>query len=104
MKRTFQTAVNEHGEMVLVRTQNMQDVLTWSYSAMIPIAVVNGSNLNNAYEIAISEQLKKLYLNKRNRPWINELLIETGVDTDTFPGQAFFKAAHLIFKSKIVKK
>lgn len=94
--------VDEHGQMLLVRTPNMQQVLTWCFQSMIPIALAHG--IERDYEQTISDYLKKLYLNKRNRPWLNELLLETGVDVNTFPGYAFEKAATLIFKSKIVKK
>lgn len=93
--------VNEHGELVLARTPAMQTTLTWAYQDMVRIAFING--VDGAYENAISDQLKKLYLHKRSRPWINELLVETGVDVNTFPGEAFTKAGTLIFKSKIIK-
>jgi len=99
---TFEKAINEHGELVLKRTPNMQSIMTWCYNTMIPIAVVHG--FDGAYEKAISEYLVKLYGNKRNRPWLDELLKETGVDTEKFMSHAFQKAANLIFKSKIVKK
>jgi hypothetical protein len=93
--------VNEHGQLVLVRTPNMQQILTWCYNTMIPIAIVKG--FDGAYEQAISDYLKKLYGNKQNRPWLDALLKETGVDTEKFMPYAFMKAANLIFKSKIVK-
>lgn len=98
----MQKALNEHGELVLIRTPNMQQVLTWCFQSMIPIAMAHG--IDRDYEYTISNYLKKLYLNKRNRQWINDLLLETGVDVNTFPGYAFEKAAKLIFKSKIVKQ
>lgn len=106
MKPLFQKAVNEHGEMVLIRTPQMQQVLTWSHTSMLPIAITGrtGGNLETAFEKEISNYLMKLYLGKSNRSWINDLLIETGVDIDKYPQTAFDKAAQLIFKSKILKQ
>lgn len=106
MKSPFKKAVNEHGEMVLIRTPQMQQVLTWAYSSMLPIAILGhtGNSLESAYEEQISSYLMKLYLGKQNRSWINDLLIETGVDVNNYPKLAFQKAGRLIFKSKNLKQ
>jgi hypothetical protein len=94
--------VDEHGIMSLVRTPNMQQILTFCYAKMPIIAILEGKSLEMAYEQAISDYLKSAYKNPLNTQWVKILLEETGVEGIT--GHAFDVASKLILNSKIVKK
>lgn len=92
-------AINEHGEVVLIRQPWMQAVMNQTYHFVAIAAIARGS-IQGAWEYEISEHLKRLYKNAVNRHIIEELLEETGA---AGKNDQFDKAGYLITRSKIME-
>lgn len=88
--------INEKGELVLHRTENMQYIMNNTY-ALVPIIAVMHGTINGAWESAISDYLKRMYQHAKHSNFIKSLLLETGIDGIT--QHAFDKAAILILNS-----